>query len=99
MQRPAIGICAELVDAAWGSWKQPAVLLSHSYLDAIAQAGALAFMIPPDPALADDPDGALERIDGLILAGGHDVDPSSYGAGPHPATTRTVPERDRIEFA
>src|SRR5262249_44421400 len=77
----------------------PAVLLSHGSLDAIAEAGALAFMTPPDPALADDPDGALERIDGLILAGGHDVDPSSYGAGPHPATTRTVPERDRIEFA
>ena len=56
-------------------------------------------MIPPDPALADDPDEALDRIDGLILAGGHDVDPSFYGADPHPATTRTVPERDRIEIA
>jgi putative glutamine amidotransferase len=99
MHRPVIGICAQLVDAAWGSWSTPAVLLSHNYLDAIAQAGALALMIPPDPALADDPDEALERIDGLVLAGGHDVDPSFYGADLHPATTSTVPDRDRVEFA
>jgi putative glutamine amidotransferase len=97
--RPAIGICAQLVDAQWGSWDAPAVLLSESYIDAIAAAGALALMVPPDPALADDPDEALERIDGLILAGGHDVDPSFYGGSTHPATTRTVPARDRIEIA
>jgi putative glutamine amidotransferase len=99
MHRPAIGICAQLVEAAWGSWNRPAVLLPGSYLDAIAKAGALGLMIPPDPALADDPDEALDRIDGLILAGGHDVDPSFYGADPHPAMTHTVPERDRIEIA
>lgn len=97
--RPTIGICAQRVDAIWGSWNKPAVLLSHNYLDAIADAGALGLMIPPDPALADDPDEALERIDGLILAGGHDVDPSFYGADTHPAMTRTVPERDLIEIA
>ena len=99
MHRPAIGICAQLVDAAWGAWDKPAVLLADSYLDAIAKAGALALMIPPDPALADDPDEALDRVDGLILAGGHDVDPSFYGAEAHPATTRTVPDRDRIEIS
>ena len=99
MHRPTIGICAQLVNATWGSWDKPAVLLSHSYLDAIAAAGALGLMIPPDPVLADDPDEALDRIDGLILAGGHDVDPGFYGADLHPATTRTVPERDRIEIA
>jgi putative glutamine amidotransferase len=99
MPRPAIGISAQLVDATWGAWNRPAVLLSHSYLDAIAHAGALGLMIPPDPALADDPDEALARIDGLILAGGHDVDPSFYGADAHPATTRTVPARDRVEIA
>ena len=60
MHRPAIGICAQLVDAAWGSWDKPAVLLSHGYLEAIADAGALGLMIPPDPALVDDPDEALE---------------------------------------
>jgi putative glutamine amidotransferase len=87
------------VDAAWGSWSQPAVLLAQGYLDAVARAGAMALMIPPDPALADHPDEALDRIDGLILAGGHDVDPSIYGAELHPATTPIVPVRDRVEIA
>ena len=38
-------------------------------------------------------------IDGLILAGGNDIDPSAYGAEPHPETKHTVPERDRAELA
>jgi putative glutamine amidotransferase len=56
-------------------------------------------MIPPDPRLELEPDEVLELIDGLILAGGADLDPSSYGAEPHPKTKGTVPERDRTELA
>jgi putative glutamine amidotransferase len=97
--RPAIGICAAQIDASWGVWNQPAALLAYSYIDAIQRAGGLALMIPPDPALIDDPDEALDRIDGLILAGGHDVDPALYGAEPHPATNGTVPQRDEVEIA
>ena len=41
----------------------------------------------------------LDRIDGLILAGGSDVDPATYGAEPHPETKGTWPERDRFELA
>ena len=50
-------------------------------------------------ASSDDPDEVLDLIDGLILAGGHDVDPALYGAEPHPATNGTVPERDAVEIA
>ena len=98
-QRPAIGICTALEFARWGLWEHQAVLLSTSYINAIQRAGALAIMIPPDPELVEHPDEMLDRIDGLILAGGADIDPSSYGAEPHPATKRTVPERDRAEIA
>jgi putative glutamine amidotransferase len=41
----------------------------------------------------------LDMIDGLILAGGNDVDPAEYGAEPHAETRNTVPERDRSELA
>ncbi len=41
----------------------------------------------------------LDLIDGLILAGGADIDPANYGAARHPETTDTVPERDRAELA
>ena len=51
-------------------------------------------MIPPDPKLVDDPDEVLDRIDGLILAGGADIDPASYGSAPI-RKPGTVTERDR----
>jgi putative glutamine amidotransferase len=56
-------------------------------------------MIPPDSQLADDPDQVLDLLDGLILAGGADIDPASYGAEPHERTDGTSPERDRLELA
>jgi putative glutamine amidotransferase len=56
-------------------------------------------MIPPDPELVDDPRQLLDLIDGLMLAGGADIDPSSYAQEPHPETVDTVPERDVFEIA
>jgi putative glutamine amidotransferase len=41
----------------------------------------------------------LDLIDGLMLAGGADIDPASYGAERHPETVETVPERDAFEIA
>ena len=80
-------------------WDQDAALLSYSYLTEIARAGGLALMIPPDPHLVEDPDDVLERVDALVLAGGADIDPSSYGAEPHVETRGTVLARDRAEIA
>jgi putative glutamine amidotransferase len=97
--RPAIGICTSLTEAAWGVWNQRVALLPYAYVAAVQRAGAMAMLIPPDPALVDDPDEALDRVDGLILAGGNDVDPACYGAEPHPQTIGTVPERDHVELA
>ena len=98
MSRPVIGICASLVQAQWGYWDQPASLLAHSYITAIQAAGGMAVMIPPDPELEQDPDQILDLIDGLILAGGNDIDPACYGAEPHPHTAPPVPERDAVEL-
>jgi putative glutamine amidotransferase len=41
----------------------------------------------------------LDLLDGLMLAGGADLDPASYGARPHPETKGAWPERDRFELA
>jgi putative glutamine amidotransferase len=99
MTRPVIGICAGLTRAQWGVWDQRAAVLPYSYITAIQRAGGLALMIPPDPGLQTAPDEMLDLIDGLILAGGSDIDPSNYGAEPHPETKDTVPERDAVELA
>jgi putative glutamine amidotransferase len=98
-QRPAIGICSAVVEASWSVWNQPASLLPQGYIKAIQRAGGLAVIVPPDPALIENPDEMLERIDALILAGGHDVDPALYDADPHPATNGLVPARDHSEIA
>ena len=41
----------------------------------------------------------LELLDGLMLAGGADIDPGSYGQTTHAETVDTVPERDAFEIA
>jgi|SRR5215207_3719499 putative glutamine amidotransferase len=99
MPRPAIGICTALERARWSVWDQQAYLLPRSYIVAVQRAGGLALMLPPDEALERDPDEVLDLIDGLILAGGADIDPASYGGAPHPETRGTVPERDGFEIA
>jgi putative glutamine amidotransferase len=99
MARPVIGICTALERARWGMWDQEAVLLSRSYVEAVQSAGALVLMLAPDQELLSHPEEALDLIDGLVLAGGADIDPASYGEQPHPETLDTVPERDRFEIA
>src|SRR5438445_4761521 len=99
MKRPIIGMCAALERARWSAWDQSAVLLPHNYVVAVQRAGGLAVMLPPDPQLVDDPGQLLDLIDGLMLAGGADIDPSSYAGEPHPETVDTVPERDVVEIA
>jgi putative glutamine amidotransferase len=99
MTRPVIGICTALERARWSVWDQPAALLPLAYVEAVQRAGGLVAMLPPDPLLADDPQQALELIDGLILAGGADIDPASYAQQAHPETVGTVPERDAFELA
>ena len=99
MLRPVIGICPALERARWAAWDQPALLLPRSYVDAVQRAGAMALLLAPDPALAEDADEVLDHIDGLMLAGGADIDPAAYGADAHAETIGSVPERDAFEVS
>jgi putative glutamine amidotransferase len=94
-----IGICTALERARYGAWDRDAVLLQRSYIAAIQRAGAIAIMLPPDPRAIEDPDRVLDLLDGLILAGGRDVDPATYGAEPDPETDEPRTERDVFEIA
>jgi putative glutamine amidotransferase len=94
-----IGVCAALERVRWGPWDQPVAMVPQTYPAAIQAAGAIAVVLPPDPAAADSPEAFLDRIDALVLAGGSDLDPASYGAAPRPETGRVWPERDRFELA
>jgi putative glutamine amidotransferase len=97
--RPVIGICAATEEARWGAWEVIADLSPRTYSLAVSRSGGLPLILPPDDASAESPDELLDLLDGLILAGGADVDAGSYGARPHPETAVTWPERDRFELA
>jgi putative glutamine amidotransferase len=99
MARPVIGISAPLERARWRAWHLDAFLLPRNYVDAVHRAGAMALLLAADPALVEDPDEILDRLDGLVLAGGADMHPSAYGAEPHPLTIGSVPECDAFEIA
>ncbi|MGH2714685.1 MAG: gamma-glutamyl-gamma-aminobutyrate hydrolase family protein [Thermoleophilaceae bacterium] len=95
-----IGICSAVERASWRAWEAVACYLSpRSYSLSVQAAGALVLLLPPDDAVAERPDELLDLLDGLMLGGGSDVDPATYGARPHPETRGTWPERDRFELA
>ena len=94
-----IGITAATETARWGAWDQPADLAPTGYALTVQRAGGVAVLLPTDPAVTDEPMPLLTRLDGLILTGGVDVDPASYGSEAAPGTTDIRPERDRFEIA
>jgi putative glutamine amidotransferase len=94
--RPLIGITCYVERARWGVWDTPAALLPHGYVGHVEDAGALAVILPPRTSAALD---VLDRLDGLVIAGGADVDPGRYGEEAHPETLGLRPDRDAGEFA
>jgi putative glutamine amidotransferase len=96
---PVIGIVAALEQARWSHWDEQAYLLPRNYVDAVRRAGGIAVILPTDPRAEDEPGPWLDLLDGLILAGGADIDPAAYGAERHPTVVATTPERDAFELA
>jgi putative glutamine amidotransferase len=84
-ERPVIGLCATHTQARFGPWDIESVLLPRDYVRAVQRAGALPLILAPDPVSTEHPDELLDRIDGLVLAGGVDVGDD--------------PERDAFEMA
>ncbi len=99
MGAPAVGICTAIERARWTVWDETATLAPLSYSRAVQRCGAVALLLPPDPAATSDPSLLLDHIDALILAGGSDIDPATYGAERAPETGTTWPERDAFEVA
>lgn len=92
---PVIGITSYVEQVRWGVWDQPAVVLPWRYVEKVEAAGGCAVALPPT-AGADN--ALLDRLDGLVFAGGADLDPGRYGQAAHAETTGTRPDRDAAEF-
>jgi anthranilate synthase component 2/putative glutamine amidotransferase len=91
---PLIGISTYREPARWGVWDVPAVLLPAAYADAVTDGGGEPVLLPTGSGTAE----VVARLDGLVLAGGADVDPTRYGAVPGPHTVPR-PDRDAAELA
>jgi len=77
----------------------PASVVAANYLEAVWASGARTLVIPPDPALADDSASVLDRIDGLLLLGGADVEAARYGDRTHATAEEPQRTRDEVEIA
>lgn len=98
MSVPLIGITTYLEPVArWGVWELPAALLPSAYPRLVQRSGGLAALLSPDAP--DRAAAALARLDGLVIAGGADVEPARYGAEPGPRTGPPNRERDAWELA
>lgn len=73
-----------------------AATLTHDYLRHVLQAGALPIILPP---LGESYVSVLDRLDGLVLTGGEDVDPSHYAQPPSPELGEVDPRRDALELS
>ena len=93
--RPVIGLTSYEEQARWGVWDVPSVLLSARYVHAVVAAGGVPLLVPPIPDVIE---AALPRLDGLILAGGPDIEPSRYGAEALESTGVPRVERDAAEL-
>jgi putative glutamine amidotransferase len=103
-ERPLIGVTTSEVRTAEqvtlipeGEPRAREMALGLPYLRGLEAAGGLPLVMPPLSEEAIEP--LLDRIDGICLSGGPDLDPENYGAGPHPDLGPTEPELDRFELA
>lgn len=66
------------------------------YLESVRRAGGEPFELDYQ---RDEPTDVVRRVNGLMLTGGGDVDPSRYGETPHPTYQASEPGRDDYEIA
>ena len=94
--KPLIGISTYLERTRFGLWDVEAAVLYRGYLDCVVSAGGNPVMLPPVGTWTAETIGFL---DGLVIAGGADIDPAAYGAEKHEQTGEPRRDRDDAEFA
>ena len=97
--RPLIGVTTQTLHAIDGipEGLPQSVVMNQRYYQAAAMAGAAPVLIP----LLDDIEAlraVYERMDGVLIPGGVDIDPAAFGERPHDKLGRIDPARDRVEI-
>lgn len=90
MSRPVVGLTTASSDGSYG------LRLREEYVRAVEEAGGVAVLLPP--GRPEEARGLAERMDGLLLTGGGDVDPALYGCPPHRRLGTVDRPRDLFEI-
>jgi len=72
--------------------------IGNDYLRAVQNAGGIPVMLPWVET-EEEAAAVLDRLDGVLISGGVDVDPQLYGEHPHPNNGSVSPERDLAELS
>jgi putative glutamine amidotransferase len=91
-----IGLSSRPADLDRRFGKLRADTVARSCTAALGAARGTPLLLPADRA--DEADAMLERVDGLILTGGGDIDPSTYRREPRPSIAGSDIDRDRFEI-
>lgn len=99
--RPLIGITTQTMHSIDGipeglpsSW-----MMNQRYLHAVAESGGAPLMVPLLDNDLETLHAIYDRLDGILIPGGVDMDPHTFGAARSPRLGRTDPARDAVELA
>ena len=95
---PNVGVTCNLEVVKYGIWTEPAAMVPLTYVRAIARAGGRPLLIAPTPADLEDASELLDMLDGVLVTGGADVDPGTYGERAHAQTAAVTRDRDDFEL-
>ena len=98
MPRPVIGVAMQTLPAKPGGDLPTCWIMGRRYVQALCSVGAIPWLIPLLPQDPETMNDIFDRLDGVFLTGGVDVDPSCYGETRHPKCGATDPDRDAIEI-
>ncbi|MFE9379364.1 gamma-glutamyl-gamma-aminobutyrate hydrolase family protein [Streptomyces sp. NPDC006855] len=94
-RRPVIGIVARTSPVTLHGSDLVVSLALQAHVAYLAEAGCAPVLLPQLPGV----ERLVDRVDGLLVPGGPDIDPALYGEAAHPVTRAMTPDADRVELA
>ena len=95
--KPLIGITTYRQNGKTGVWDGEFAMVPGDYLRGVENAGGVGVLLPPQDLSAESAKRIIQGLDGLMLCGGRDIEPSRYGHTPLETTETPDTLRDHTE--